>query len=81
MSYHEYIQGKEIFSHDYPFYSLIQAAMRQADTDNSDRLRMAFPKVYEEVVQRYNAPGGLLEGDPGYASVTEKLHFTSGCRM
>ena len=45
------------------FYSLIMAAIRQADTDNLWALRAAFPGVYEELAQRRNAPGGILPDD------------------
>lgn len=43
-----------------PFYALIMAAMRQADTDNLEALKQAFPKVWDELQRRYNAPGGIL---------------------
>ncbi len=45
------------------FYTLIMAAMRCADTDNLAKLKDAFPEVYQELVDRYNAPGGLLPGE------------------
>lgn len=45
------------------FYALIMAAMRQADTDNARKLREAFPATYRELRDRYNAPGGILEGE------------------
>jgi len=45
------------------FYSLIMAAHRQADTDNLEALRKAFPGVFEELAARYNAPGGELPDD------------------
>ena len=63
MSYHEYEQGLQIAALDFPFYALIQAAMRQADTDNLDSLRRAFPRVYDDYRARYNAPGGRLPED------------------
>jgi len=46
-----------------PFYALIMAAMRGADTDNLDKLRAAFPEVYRELRERYNAPGGQIPTD------------------
>jgi hypothetical protein len=46
------------------FYPLLMAAMRCADTDNTERLRDAFPEVWEELHARYQAPGGVIEGDP-----------------
>lgn len=58
-----YIEGAEIESKDYSFYGLIQAAMRKADSQNQAILRAAWPDVWEELVARYNAPGGYLEGE------------------
>ena len=42
------------------FYALIMAAMRRADTDNLEKLKAAWPGVWTELEQRYNAPGGYL---------------------
>jgi hypothetical protein len=61
MTLHEYEQSREIEIQGYPFYALIMAAMRQADTYNAEKLRNAFPEVWDEFVNRYHAPGGLLE--------------------
>lgn len=63
MSLHEYQESQEIGARDYPFYALIMAAFRQADTDNLGKLRCAFPLTWLELVKRYDAPGGLLEED------------------
>lgn len=45
------------------FYSLIMAAMREADTPNLNVLREHWPDVYTELADRYNAPGGFLPGE------------------
>lgn len=63
MSLHSYRVSFELSSHEYPFYSLIMAAMRRADTDNIEKLKEAWPEVYDELMLRYWAPGGLLEGE------------------
>lgn len=63
MSHHDYIIGRRISSEDHPFYALIQAAMRQADTDNAVKLKTAWPEVWKELQARYNAPKGLLPGE------------------
>jgi len=42
------------------FYGLLMACMRNADTDNVEKLKQAFPEVWNELQQRYNAPGGAL---------------------
>ena len=63
MSKYDYEQGKIIVMNDYPFYALIQAAMRQADSDNIIKLKKAFPHVWLELEARYHAPNGDLPGD------------------
>jgi hypothetical protein len=45
------------------YYALIMAAMRNADTDNLRKLGEAFPEVWTELLKRYDAPSGLLEGE------------------
>ena len=60
MSLHEYQLSRKIECEDYPFYALIMAAMSQADSDNIVLLRSAFPKVWEELNLRCNAPRGEL---------------------
>lgn len=63
MSLHDYEVSKEIAAEDYPFYALVMAAIRQADTDNLVRLRTAFPNTYGEMMARYRAPGGIIPSD------------------
>ena len=63
MSLFDYNASKVIALADYPFYALIMAAMRQADTVNSVKLLRAFPQVHAELAIRYNAPGGYLPGE------------------
>ena len=46
------------------FYAVIMAAMRLADTGNLVKLREAFPEIWIELDERYNAPAGILPGDP-----------------
>jgi hypothetical protein len=60
MSRFDYEASKVIAQNDFPFHALVMAAMRQADTENRTRLMAAFPQVWDELEQRYNAPGGLL---------------------
>ena len=64
MSLHEYVSSREVVQmrHErgWPFYALIMAAMREADSDNLRRLRAAWPQVWDELHARYNAPGGYL---------------------
>ena len=60
MSLYDYQLSKEIEQQDYPFYAILMAVFRQADSDNLNKLREAFPEVGIEFVRRYNAPYGLL---------------------
>lgn len=63
MSLYDYRAAQEIVKADPPFYALIMAAMRKADTWNMAKLRTAFPDTYAEVEARYNAPGAVLAED------------------
>lgn len=60
MSIYDYEQSLALEGQGWSFYALIMAAMRQADTDNLDALRQAFPERYAEFQKRFNAPGGYL---------------------
>lgn len=64
MSRYDYEISKQISGNGLPFYALIMAAMRQADTPNTRKLIDAWPEVYDELQARYNTPGGILAGDP-----------------
>ena len=61
MTYHDYKKSQEIAAEGYPFYALVMACMRQADTDNLEKLKDAFPGTHAELMERYNGPGGLTE--------------------
>ena len=63
MSYHEYLAAKAILERDPPFYALIMAAIHGADTDNTEKLKAAWPEVWAETFARYHAPGGALDGE------------------
>lgn len=67
MSLYDYTAGQrlELFCHEkyVSFYGVVQCAMRMADSDNLAALAAAFPVVWEELQERYKAPGGRLEGD------------------
>jgi hypothetical protein len=60
MSLYDYKKSLRLLESDPPFYALIMAAMRQADSDNLELLCDAFPQVWDELQARYNAPGGVL---------------------
>ena len=58
--FHEYLVSQELAEKDHPFYALIMAAMRKADTTNEAKLKAAWPEVWKELYARYHAPGGAL---------------------
>ena len=63
MGLHEYLISQEIKRKDYPFYSLVMALVRKADTDNLEKLRVAFPETVKESEKRYHAGVGILPED------------------
>jgi len=63
MSKYDYDKSREIAAQDYPFYALIMAAMRKADDVNISLLKSCWPEVFQELRERYNAPGGYLPGE------------------
>jgi len=67
MSLYDYQLSLEIACRDEPFYALIMAAMRKADTHNLAKLQEAWPEVWDELKKRYNAPGGVLATDKSQA--------------
>jgi hypothetical protein len=60
MSHFDYQASKTIAGEDYPFYALVMALMRQADSHNLAKLKRAWPEVWAEVEARYHSPGGVL---------------------
>ena len=64
MSHYDYEKSKAIYARDEPFYALIMAAIRKADSDNLLRLQKAFWSIFEELQERYNLPGGYYPGEP-----------------
>jgi hypothetical protein len=69
LSLYDYRLSLEIAAHDPPFYALIMAAYRKADTVNQSKLRAAWPEVIAELEQRYHVPGGYLADRERGASV------------
>ena len=63
MSLFDYLSSRQLAAMDPPFYALIMVAMRKADTTNAILLRQCWPQVWDELQARYDAPGGLLEGE------------------
>ncbi len=63
VGYYDYQISRQISATDPPFFALIMAAMRKADTHNAALLQSAFPFVYRELMDRQNAPDGMLTTD------------------
>jgi hypothetical protein len=64
MSYYDYKYSQRSEITNAPFYGLVMALMRQADTENTEKLKLAWPEVYAELESRYNSrDGGLLPED------------------
>jgi hypothetical protein len=69
MSLHHFQVSQKIEAENYPFYALIMAAIRKADSDNLAKLDAAWPEVRAELTYRYWSAGGLLPGEEGYTAV------------
>ena len=63
MSLHDFRVSRELEGSGVPFYALVMAAMRRADSTNLERLKRAFPDVWQELERRYNAPDGMLPSE------------------
>lgn len=63
MSKFDYERSRVIAAQGEPFYAQVMALMRRADGPNLDLLKAAFPATYDELLDRYNAPGGVLPGE------------------
>lgn len=70
MSLFGYEMSRRVARHGLPFYALIMAAMRQADTANAAKLQQAWPEVWAELDARYNAPATLAS--LAYVNNTER---------
>lgn len=80
MSLHEYQISKEISALDFPFYALIFAAMRQADTNNLEKLKKAFPAQWDELISRYKSHAGRLSHDGEHGLIVmEDCYDCDGC--
>lgn len=64
MSLYDFRWSKLLLANeDPPFYGLMMALIRRADTTNLGMIRMCWPEIVEEFERRYNAPGGVLPED------------------
>ena len=79
MSYFDYKRSLEVSAEGYPFYALVMALMREADSDNLGKLQQAFPEIWQELKARYAAPGGFLDGElPDDEALAHDLEILRG---
>ena len=75
MSHFDYEQSRYISGQNFTFKALIMAAMRKADSRNAYLLENSFPDIWEELEERYLAPGGAIPTDP---QITGKITDAEG---
>jgi hypothetical protein len=63
MSLHEYLYSRTLDKYDPPFYALLFAMMRKADSENVRLIRRDWPEKYEEFKARYHSGGGIIPED------------------
>ena len=68
MTHHDYKVSQQIEAEKYPFYALIMAAMRKADSENAGKLRSLWPDTSVELNYRYWSAGGFVPGEDGYTA-------------
>jgi len=74
MSLYDYKKAIELRNDEsVSFYSLIMAAILRADTHNLSKLRHVFTNTYNEVYDRYWAPGGALPVDREEKVIVKQL--------
>ena len=69
MTHYDYEVAMQIEAENYPFYALIMAVMRKADSTNAAKLRSAWPDISAELQYRYWSAGGFMPGEKGYTTV------------
>lgn len=63
MSLFDYRQALILVAQNPSYDAILMAAMLRADSANGARLAEAFPDLTLELLDRRNAPGGLLPGE------------------
>ena len=59
----DFEDARQIVIRGHSFYGVLGALVRKADTANLHHIQNGWPTFCDQFVQRYNAPGGRLEGD------------------
>lgn len=63
MTLYDYEMSQHIEAQGYPFYALVMACMRQADSKNLAKLQAEWPGVWDELNRRYHVRGGTIPED------------------
>jgi hypothetical protein len=64
-----------------PFYALLGALIRKADTSNRAKIKAMWPEEYETFWRRYNAPAGVLPEIDGMTPeeyIRRRQHYQDG---
>lgn len=69
----DYEQHREIATKGYSFTALLMALMRKADTENLAHLQLRWGAVWQELCARYDAPGGVIPGDPDFEAHIKRI--------
>lgn len=60
----DYLESQQISAKDPSFAALVFALIRKADTENMEKIRLTWPDLHDEMIERYHAPGGAItEGE------------------
>lgn len=62
---YEFEQSRRIVACGDPFYALLCALIVQADSENLERIEVAFPEEVAIFSRRYNNRGGLSDEEMG----------------
>ncbi len=62
---YDYRESARIAANDPPFYALIMAAMRKADSLNLCKLQAAWPEAWAALHELYHTPGALTDEPKG----------------
>ena len=63
MSAYDYDVSLAMSLEDPPFASLLMSMIRKGDTVNRAKIKAAWPNIWKEFWDRYEAAGGLLPSD------------------
>ena len=58
-SWYDYRYSQKLSAEDPPFYGLLFALIRKADTINCARIQRMWPEEWAEFWRRYEASGGI----------------------